>query len=226
MPLTEELLADEKMVFEAKKHWISPVRDSVVPALLIVGAAFVGWLSPDGDGIFGFVGSVLDVIKVIMFVVGVVWIVYNVIAWRTAAFAVTNYRVMRDEGLAHRRSSTTLLTSLSDVKSVVPFMGARLGYGDIEILTQSGSAGADRFRSITSPVEFRAAILEQKMSGGTRTGSGAGAAAPAGAAPAPQTASLSADSAAALASLADLHDRGAITDAEYDAKKTEILARM
>ena len=34
------------------------------------------------------------------------------------------------------------------------------------------------------------------------------------------------DPAAALSSLADLHERGAITDAEYEAKKAELLARM
>ena len=36
----------------------------------------------------------------------------------------------------------------------------------------------------------------------------------------------SADAATALASLADLRDRGAITAEEFEAKKAELLARM
>jgi hypothetical protein len=36
----------------------------------------------------------------------------------------------------------------------------------------------------------------------------------------------SADAAAAIASLADLRDRGAITPEEFEAKKAELLARM
>lgn len=37
---------------------------------------------------------------------------------------------------------------------------------------------------------------------------------------------LTYDAAAALHSLSDLHDRGAVTDAEFEAKKRELLARM
>ena len=51
--------------------------------------------------------------------------------------------------------------------------------------------------------------------------------APAAATPvAPVPAAAVVDPATALASLADLRDRGAITPEEYEAKKTELLARM
>ena len=234
MPLSEGLLTDEKIVLEAKKHWVAPVRDSGPAVLMILAAGLLNWLSPDGDGFFGMIGNLMDIIRLGLFVAGVAWIVYNIIAWRSAAFAVTNYRVLRDEGLIQRRSSTTLLTALSDVKSNVPFMGARLGYGDVIILTQSGNAGEDRFTSITGPLDFRKMIMEQKMQGGQRA---AVAAAPAAATEAavaaamaptrdPASTGSSAEAAEALARLADLHASGAITDAEFDAKKTEILARM
>ena len=225
MPLSEGLLTDEKIVLEAKKHWVAPVRDSGPAVLMILAAGLLNWLSPDGDGFFGMIGNLMDIIRLGLFVAGVAWIVYNIIVWRSAAFAVTNYRVLRDEGLIQRRSSTTLLTALSDVKSNVPFMGARLGYGDVIILTQSGNAGEDRFTSITGPIEFRKMIMEQKMQGGQRAAA-AEAAPLIAATPMAMAAGSSTEAADALGRLADLHDRGAITDAEFEAKKAELLTRM
>ena len=102
-------------------------------------------------------------IAVGLFLAGIGWIIYNVVAWRTAEFAVTNMRVLREEGLASQRSSTTLLSSLSDVKSNVGVVGGQIGYGDIVLLTQSGGAGVDRFMTITHPIEFRNAVMTQKM---------------------------------------------------------------
>jgi len=126
------------------------------------------------------------------------------------------------------------LSSLSDVRTRVGFLGGRLGFGDVTLLTTSGQAGVDRFLAITKPDEFRAAVMNQKMAvgGGEGQAQGAGSptAAPAPAPAAPGRAAASAmtstEAADALDRLADLHARGALTDAEFEAKKTELLARM
>ena len=235
MAVADDLMTGETIVFESKKHWMAPIRASLTAVLLIIGAAFVRWLSPSGDGFFGTIGGLLDLVALGLFFVGLGWIVYNVVAWRTAEFAVSNMRVLREEGLVQHRSSTTLLSGLSDVKSNVGLMGSKLGYGDITLLTQSGGAGQDTFLCITKPIEFRNAVMNQKI--GVQTPPAAAAGAPAGpvasvAASAPAGAQAgppamtSADAAAAIASLADLRDRGAITPEEFEAKKAELLARM
>ena len=230
MPIADSLIANESIVFESKKHWMAPIRASLWAAALILGFAFIRWISPSGDNFFGTLGGLMDLIALGLLIVGIGWIVYNVIAWRTAEFAVTNTRVLREEGLVSKRSSTTLLTSLSDVRSNVGFVGGRLGYGDIELLTQSGGAGADRFMTITHPMEFRNAVMTQKMADveqQRRPMAAVEAAAPAApVAPPPVPAPTSADDADTLKRLADLRDSGAITAEEYEAKKTEILARM
>lgn len=233
MTIAENLISSEQVTLEAQKHWIAPVRDSVIPALMIVGAGIVRAISPSWDGVFAFVGTLLDLLSVGLFLGGIAWIVYNVFNWRTARFAVTNLRVMREEGLIKHRSSATMLTSLSDVRTNQGILGKQLGFGDIVIYSQSGDAGVDRFRSITGPMEFRNAIMAQKDAGTTAVAAPAPAApvaaapiAPAPVAAAAAPASSSADAADALAKLADLRDRGAITAEEFEAKKTEILARM
>lgn len=236
MAVADSLIADEKIVFESKKHWLAPVRASIVAGLLVLGALVLRAIAPSGDGVFGWIGGVMDLIAIGLLIAGIAWIAYNIVAWRTAEFAVTNMRVLREEGLITRRSSTTLLSSLSDVRSNVGFIGGRLDYGDIILLTQSGGAGEDRFLMITQPVEFRNAVMAQKMAAPPERAPGAAPAAavappvnpapaqPAAAAPAPT--SNATDDAATLLRLADLRDKGAITAEDYEAKKTEILARM
>ncbi len=234
MSVKDNLIANEEIVLESKKHWMAPLRDSVVPALLLLGAYVVGWLSPDGhNGFVGAVGNLMDLVRTGLVIVAVGWIVYNVVLWRTAEFAVTNLRVMREEGLISRRSSATLLSSVTDVKTRVPFLGARLGYGDIIIYTQSGSAGVDRFSTITQPNAFRDTILEKKLSDAGEASAAATAMAarpaPVAAAPAPAPAAATApapNDMETITRLAALRDSGAITSEEFEAKKAEILARI
>ncbi len=222
MPITDSLIADETIVFQSRKHWIAPIKASLWAVVMIVGGLFLFGVAPNGDGILSFIWSLLRIAAVVLVVGGIVWAIYNVIVWRTAIFAVTTMRVLREEGLASKRSSTTLLSSLSDVKSRVGFLGERLGYGDLILLTQSGGAGEDRFVSITDPLEFRNTIMTQKVADRRVD---APTQVPA-ATPVAALAASPSDEADALARLADLHERGAITDAEFEAKKTEILARM
>ena len=154
-------------------------------------------------------------------------IVYNLVVWRTAKFVVTNLRVLRDEGVISHRTSTTLMGSITDVKTRIGPSGKVLGFGDVLVITQSGESGADRFESITRPLEFRQAVMTQRM-GDAEIPS---ASVPEAGAPVqPQspasTISSAADAADLLARLADLRDRGAITPAEFELKKAELLARM
>ena len=232
MSIADNLIANEKIDVTSTKAWIAPVRDSLLPVGLFVIAFLVDWLSPNSTtGVLGWVGSLLNLIRVGLIVVAIGWIAYNVILWRTAEFAVTNLRVIREEGFISRRSSATLLTSISDVKSRVGLLGKSLHYGDLEIYTQSGAAGVDRFRTITMPDAFRNAIMSRKMADrpgapGVTPAAGAAPAVAPVAAPAPAAGPSSAELAALLSSLADLRDKGAITAEEFESKKADILARM
>jgi len=113
-----QLIPNERIVYETRKHWASVVVDSVWPLLLLLGAIVLTWLEGDStSGITGFFNRVIDMLRLAAFLVGLVWIIYNVVAWRTAQFTVTNLRVFGHEGLLRRRESETLLTSLSDIQT-------------------------------------------------------------------------------------------------------------
>jgi uncharacterized membrane protein YdbT with pleckstrin-like domain len=231
MSVSENLIANESIVTETKKHWIAPARDSLWAAGMILLGLFLWYWNPSGDGVLGFLWTVIAIARWVLLIGGIAWIIYNIVVWRTAEFAVTNLRVLRYEGFMQRRSSETLLTSVSDVKLNVGLVGKSLGYGDLQIFTQSGDAGADSFTSIVKPAEFRNAMMSVKLQDQTASRP---APAPAPVAPAPAPAPVAAapaaasaeDQAASLVRLAELRDQGVISPEEFEAKKTEILSRM
>lgn len=219
----DRLISGEEVALSTSKHWFALVADSKWAILMAVAALVAAWLQSDSTtGIGGFFNRSLGLIQQALWLGAIAWIVYNFIAWRTAEYHVTNRRVLGREGLIRRRTTDTLLTSIADVKTVIPAIGRMLGYGNIRIVTASGEAGVDNLTSIRGVDAFQREILEQKTGGG--------AAIPAAAVPT-TTASSSAqpiptDITATLGELAQLRDAGAITVEEFEAKKKELLARL
>jgi uncharacterized membrane protein YdbT with pleckstrin-like domain len=221
-----KLLNDEKVLFETEKHWAAPLWDSWVAILMILGSLVVAWLQTDQtNGIMGFVNRVLDLLRIGLFLGGLGWIAFNIVNWRTARYAVTNMRVLCHEGLLRARESDTLLSTLSDVRIKVPAVGKMLGFGDMTVLTSSGEAGTDSFKTVRKVEEFKKTIFEQKTAQGDSQISKIADAAKSGAS-ANASASATASATATLAELAKLRDAGAITPAEYEAKKADLLSRI
>ena len=223
--IDEGLISGEQIILRTNKHWFAPVADSGIAVLMLLGVVVLAWISPTSpSGFFTFIWRLVDLLQLGLFLGGIGWIVYNFVAWRTAEYAVTTLRVRGHEGLIKKRSTDSLLTSITDVFSRSGVIGRALGFGNIKILTASGDAGHDNFTSMKQPDAFKKAIVELK----------AAAAQPVPAAPAPAAAQQAAsphpagskDAMATLTELAKLRDAGAITAEEYDAKKAELLARI
>jgi uncharacterized membrane protein YdbT with pleckstrin-like domain len=227
--LEDRLISGEQVALSTSKHWFALVADSKWAILMIVGALVAAWLQSDSTtGVGGFFNRSLGLIQQALWLGAIAWIVYNFIAWRTAEYHVTNRRVLGREGLIRQRTTDTLLTSISDVKSVIPALGRMLGYGNIRIVTASGDAGVDNLTSISSVEAFQKEILEQKTAGAAGA-QPRGAAIIESAGPAaggPSVTPSSADVTATLGELAKLRDAGAITVDEFEAKKAELLARI
>ena len=228
--LDRNLLTGEQVVFETRKHWFSPIRTSLIAILILLGALLLRWLAPEGGPVLGFVGNVFDLVGLVLLIVGIAWVGYNIAEFLSAHFGVTNMRVLRYEGLIRRSSSETLLAMLTDVRLDEPAIGRALGFGNLRILTSSGSAGEDEFKTVAKAKEMRTAIQEQKalsLAGGAAPAAAATAApSSARAAAASAPGAPSADTATSLAALDNLHTQGLITEDEYQAKRSEIIGRL
>ena len=218
----DKLLNDEKVLFETEKHWASPLWDSWKAILMILGVAGGRLASDRSDQRRHGVRQPrarpapdrplprrhrLDRLQ------------HHQLA--NGRVRGDEHAVLGHEGLVRTRATDTLLTSLADVRVKIPAVGKMLGFGDMTITSSSGEAGQDTFTTVRKVEEFKKTIFQQKTAQGDKQIDRMAGAAKRVPRPAAATAT-----AGALADLAKLRDAGAITPAEYDAKKAELLARI
>ncbi len=224
----------------------------LVAAILLF--IFRGSLGNDGVGgainyLFGWVVLALVVYAVVVFV-------YQYLRWINDAFIVTSRRVIQVSGILNKHALDSSLEKINDANLTENIFGRAFGFGDLEILTASESGiermhmlvDAAGFKRAMSDAKHE---LELEVSSGRipspplRAASATGADSSAGQAPTatpgqaaastpgpgqPPAAAAAApspdDVANAIDRLKGLLDSGAITQAEFDAKKAELLARL
>ena len=203
----------------------------------------------------GRIRSLLGNFVLVIVIGGLIYMGWQVLRWMNEEFVVTTRRVLQLEGVVNKKVTDSSLEKINDAILTQSLIGRIFGYGDLDILTAS-EAGISRLRKLRDADDFKRSMLEAKheleleLSGSRplpspplRTTSpesapaAAAAATPAPAeppppAPAPAPATppppqMSADDVTrTLASLADLHERGAISTEEYEAKKADLLRRL
>lgn len=252
MRYADSLLADgERVVYRSRQHWLALAREAAAQLALIV-AALVLLLLVTLAGISGTLRDIVSLLGLVLLILGLLWGGQAVWAWRSQDYCITTHRVVKVEGILTKRSADSSLEKINDAILTQTLLGRMLGYGDLEVLTASEEA-VDRYRMLNQAPAFKREMLNQKQalerdyqraslppspplratpSPDTAAASTPASAMPAPAAPAPSTPAtadraMSADEVTAtLARLADLRDRGAITDEEYAAKKADLLGRL
>lgn len=200
----EGLLGEnEQILLETHQHWFVLFGKIFLEILLIailIGAVFAtATLYP------------IAIYGIFLVVVPLIGILNDVLVWRNKAYIVTNRRVIQISGVFNKDVVDSSLEKVNDIKMSQSFLGRLFGYGDIEILTGS-ELGANLFHEINQPVEFKQAMLNAKermgfdeMGGDAR----------------PQT-----DIPTLIARLDDLRKKGILSEAEFQVKKAELLAKM
>lgn len=163
--------------------------------------------------------------------IGVILLVWNWWQWRTEEYLITNRRLMKVTGIINKRSADSSLEKINDAILEENLVGRILDYGDLDILTAADIA-VDRYRMLAHAKDFKKRMLEAKHVLETGMGNGPGYASANGMAhgAAPLAGNGRIDTAdevsAALAQLAELRDRGAISAEDYEAKKLDLLGRI
>jgi uncharacterized membrane protein YdbT with pleckstrin-like domain len=147
----------------------------------------------------------------ILILVPLVGILNDVLVWRNKAYIVTNRRVIQIAGVLNKDVVDSSLEKVNDIKMSQSFLGRIFGFGDVEILTAS-EMPANMFHQIAEPVEFKTAMLNAKERlGFEELGIAAHAVE---------------DIPSMIEKLDSLRKRGILSEAEFQQKKAELLAKM
>lgn len=203
----EEMLAqNERILLRARKHWSVLFGNIALEVVLIIALIVISIaLAP----LVAFPTVPLGFVLVLVPLVGMV---RDVLLWYNRQYIVTNRRVIQTSGVFSKDVVDSSLEKVNDVKLSQSFWGRLFDYGDIEILTAS-EVGANVFRSIGNPIRFKTAMLNAKE----RLEFGSEVAV---------QGSAIADIPSLIARLDDLRKKGLISEAEFQQKKTELLAKM
>lgn len=214
MSYVSKLLArDERIVRTVRNHWIAllpAILIDVAVGIVIVGLSVAGVILSPPWTWFGF--SLL--------IVPAGHLALRVWVWWNNQYIVTNRRIIQITGTVSTRVSDTLLEKINDIVMEQSALGRLLKFGDIEIITGSES-GIDVFQRIADPIEFKKALLDQKgaLAGLTVSEERAKRA--------PSTEAPGAGAIPELiAELDELRRKGLLTDAEFEEKKRQLLAKI
>jgi len=225
MSYADSLMAkDEQVLYRGRQHWLAPVSDALRPIVLVLAGLVILFLAVfiKADGFFW---QIMAGLSAILLVVGLVWIAIVYLTWRNEEYVITTRRVLKIEGVLDKKSGDSSLDKINDAVLKQGLLARMLHYGDLEILT-ANEEGIDRYEMLAHVVDFKKAMLNAKNQledGIRRPALASAAAAPSVSS---RTAGSSDDVTVTLSKLADLRDKGAITPAEYEAKKAELLGRL
>jgi uncharacterized membrane protein YdbT with pleckstrin-like domain len=210
-----KLMGDnEQIMMVTHRHWtilaVEILSESILTLAVIVLVTLLLIFSP-----------VLGPLVVIgpFFALGYLLLVFplasltrDVLIWSNRKFVITSRRVIQLSGVFNKDVTDSSLEMVNDVKLDQSFWGRMLNFGDVEILTAS-DLGVNKFSTIADPVRFKTAMLNAKNKLDTPA-----YAAPS-AAPAPDVPAL-------IAQLDGLRQHGLLTEAEFQSKKAQLLAKM
>jgi uncharacterized membrane protein YdbT with pleckstrin-like domain len=214
VPFPRKLLIEgEELVIELRPHWIALVMPAIVTFLVVVGWILALSYAPD-DGatrsvvVWGATGAALFVL--------IFFPVRKFIAWVTSYFVVTSDRVIHREGWVAKRSMEIPLEAINDVRFHQGVFERMIGAGDL-IISSASEYGRQVFGDIRHPEDVQKTIYhqgelnKQRMYQGGRSDQQS---APPPAAPSTMT---------ELERLAELRDKGVLTEAEFQEQKKKIL---
>jgi uncharacterized membrane protein YdbT with pleckstrin-like domain len=204
MPFPEKLLNDnEDVVLDLRPNWSTlarPVASVIVAIVVTVALALTV-----GNTIVDLVGAALIVVALVYF--GVCYV-----RWTTTSFVVTTDRLIYRVGVIAKHGKEIPLERVNDIAFSQTVFERIIGSGDLSI-ESAGAKSRETFADVPHPSQVQNEIYRQMEAAAARH----------------------ADRVAGrrelsipeqLDKLDELRQRGVITQAEFDAKKAQLLERM
>ena len=205
MPFPKRLLLEDEVVaLDLRPHWwffAGPLFAGIPVVALLVGA-----MNQNGD-----VQTVGLWVTAALALAWALWLGARLVSWQTTQFVVTSERLVFRSGILAKNTRDIPLDKINDLASSQTFFERILGAGDL-LIESAGERGLQTFKDIPHPDAVQQEIYRQMEGNQTRTYGGG--------TPSPPSVTDQ------IAALADLLERGAISPAEYEAKKAQLLDRL
>jgi len=218
MPFPRRLLIEgEELVLDLRPHWVALVWPTLVAVLVLVGWTLVFSNAPED-------GAVRSIVVWGALAVGLALLIwYSVrgfVAWATSNFAVTSDRIIHREGFIAKRTMEIPLEAINDIRFHQSILERIVGAGDL-IIQSASEFGRNVFANIRSPEAVQRTIYQQGERNKERMyqGGGRAPAPPLSPAASPEAPSVTTE----LQRLAELRDKGVLTESEFQNQKKKIL---
>lgn len=214
MALPEKVLhEDEDLLYDSRPSWTALAAPVAVGVLVLAGCVtgVVSWTS--APVWFGWV-------LLAAFVIAAGHVAIRVLRWRTTALAVTSRRVVYRAGVVRRFGREIPIESVQDV-SFRQGIFERLARAGSVTVESAGERGALPFLDVPHPERFQSVVNDAMTRARDR-----------GRAPAayphdgPQRSERLPTIPEQIGQLAELYERGVLTQGEFARKKAELLDRM
>jgi len=225
------LATGERVLLVRQRHWLTFLEAGRWFVLALVIGLLSGAVNgrvPNG-GVAGPISTLLTYAFWIAVAVGLIGLVWYYLVWRIERYLVTTRRVIEAGGVVNKYTHDTSLQAITDMNVGHPWLGRIVGYGEIDLLT-AAEAGTSKIRFLPDADGFKKALLDAKQEHELEVGGGRAvqeAVAAAAQQERPAAGGMSAEELdTALSRLADMRDRGLVTQEEFDQKKRELLDRL
>jgi uncharacterized membrane protein YdbT with pleckstrin-like domain len=207
------LIEGEELVLDLRPHWIALVGPIAVTVLVIVGwiLAFI-YAPEDGSGRTVVIWGALAIGLLIL-----IWYPLRAfIAWATSNFAVTSDRIIHREGFLAKHTMEIPLEAINDIRFQQSLFERMVGAGDL-VIQSASEFGRNVFANVRNPEHVQRTIYEQGERNKERMYQGRSAA------PAPSTSPASPSVTTELERLAELRNKGVLTESEFQNQKKRML---
>ncbi len=205
-----QLHGTEEVVLDLRPHWWFFSRQVLA---LFVTVAF-GVLSLA----FEWPTQLRWVIGVLI-VVAVGWFGLRYAKWATTNFVITTDRLISRDGILSRSGTEIPLERINTVFFAQSIFERLIGSGDLRI-ESAGEQGTSTFSDIRRPLDVQNEIYRQMESNENRKFDRVAQGMATGQPSAPESITDQ------IERLADLRDKGLLTDSEFELKKADLLRRM
>ena len=209
----------ETLVLDLKPHWWFFWKHILAGAIVLI--VLILYVGPAGSPSWGKWPIAIGILVYAGFVVE------KYFTWSYTHFVLTDRRVISRSGIVSKRGTEIPLERINNIDFHQNIFLRVIGAGDLDI-ESAGRDGQSHFDNVRHPDMVQQEVYRQMEVNARRQASWSGqAAAEAGlGAPTAIPVHETPDVADQITKLAALRDQGHITEAEYEAKKAELLERM